>query len=376
MPFNVFDESLQGAVFLICVITVPICTLITILRFVGTKRAGRAINWDDWFALVALVSFWLHAAVTLWTILILNGRDRFAQGSMSPNELVTMSQVGYAMQLNFPVNPTFAKLSLLVLYFRIFSINRKFARWVWALAIIQICWFLAIFLTRAMFCIPVSTLWSANFPRGCIDPSLLLAAGESVNAAISFAMIALAMYMVRTLIMSSGTRWKLRALFVFGGITGIIDVVSIIQAYGTIELNLTYLCLVTIQFMANTICCCAPVYRSILPRMPFLGKIVPKLSLGYYNKSRSSKGGASDNSSELPTLVTIGGTTWKRGMPNQNWIQLQGERSDQEGSGWAGVENIATIESRGTHSPVTSSSHAHRGQGQQFVKVDRTYEVV
>lgn len=54
-------------------------------------------------------------------------------------------------------------------------------------------------------------------PGTCVDPSLLLAAGESVNAAIAFAMIGLAMWMVRTLSMSSRSKWKLRVLFVLGG---------------------------------------------------------------------------------------------------------------------------------------------------------------
>lgn len=132
--------------------------------------------------------------------------------------LTVPSQVGYVMQLNFPVNPTFAKLSLLALYYRIFKIRREFVRWMLLLVILQICWFLAIFLTRVMFCIPLSNLWTANFPKGCIDASLLLAAGEAVNAAIAFAMVALAMFMVRTLAMSNSTKWKLRFLFVLGGL--------------------------------------------------------------------------------------------------------------------------------------------------------------
>lgn len=122
------------------------------------------------------------------------------------------------MQLNFPFNPTFAKLSLLALYFRIFSTNPVFKRWVWVLVILQICWFLAIFLCRIMFCLPIQRVWHMDtVPGTCVDPSLLLAAGESVNAAIAFAMIGLAMWMVRTLSMSSRSKWKLRVLFVLGG---------------------------------------------------------------------------------------------------------------------------------------------------------------
>ena len=98
------------------------------------------------------------------------------------------------MQPNFPFNPPLAKLSLLALYFRIFSANPVFKRWVWTLATLQIRWFLAIFLCKIMFCLPIQRVWyMETVPGTCVDPPLLLAAGEPVNAAIAFAMIGLAM---------------------------------------------------------------------------------------------------------------------------------------------------------------------------------------
>lgn len=122
------------------------------------------------------------------------------------------------MQLNFPFNPTFAKMSLLALYYRIFGVSRTFVRWMWILGILQIGWFFAILICRIMFCLPIRKTWLVDTPGHCIDTSLLLAAGEAVNAAIAFAMVCLAMYMVRTLALSSSTRWKLRFLFVLGGL--------------------------------------------------------------------------------------------------------------------------------------------------------------
>ncbi|ROV86730.1 hypothetical protein VMCG_10907 [Cytospora schulzeri] len=288
-------------------------------------------------------------------------------------QLVQMSEVGYVMQLNFPINPTFAKLSLLALYFRIFSVNPIFKRWVWLLATLQICWFLAIFLCRVMFCLPIQKLWLAPTPGRCIDPSLLLAAGESVNAVIAFSMIALAMWMVRTLSISNGSKWRLRLLFVLGGLTGVIDIVSIAEAYGTITLNLTYLCLSTLQFIANTICCCAPVYKTIIPKIPdipILKKIKSKVSMLYESKSDKS-----ENSKDYPlsTLVTIGGTVVKRrGGPEQKWVQLNEPR--RPGMSWPDGANTADVE-------TVPDGQAPWGcgpgqQGGQNVHVQRTFEVV
>lgn len=67
MSLHIFVDPLQGAVFLICILTIPICTAATVLRFTNTRRSGRKVNLEDWFALVALLSFWLHAALSLWS---------------------------------------------------------------------------------------------------------------------------------------------------------------------------------------------------------------------------------------------------------------------------------------------------------------------
>lgn len=67
MGFDIFVDPLQGAVFLICILGVPITTGATLRRFQGTKSSGRRIGWENWFALLALLSFWVHAATALWS---------------------------------------------------------------------------------------------------------------------------------------------------------------------------------------------------------------------------------------------------------------------------------------------------------------------
>lgn len=122
------------------------------------------------------------------------------------------------MQVNVPFNPTFAKLSLLALYYRIFSIKSTFARWVWCLVIFQVCWFLAMVLCRIMFCLPIEKLWLETIPGRCLNVPLLLAVDWSVNAALAFALIALGMCMVRTLAISKSAKRRLGLLFVLGGL--------------------------------------------------------------------------------------------------------------------------------------------------------------
>lgn len=116
------------------------------------------------------------------------------------------------MNTMYPLNQNFAKLSLLLFYHRIFSISRPFRIPLWIIGIIQMCWFLSTWLIRWFMCTPIARVWDTTLPGHCIDSNMLLAVEEVVNSLIDFAMVALAIWMVRSLKMSSQTRWKLSSM--------------------------------------------------------------------------------------------------------------------------------------------------------------------
>ena len=67
MGFNVFNDSEAATGFVLAVLAMPICCLATGLRFVSTKRAGKKIGMEDWFALLALVTFLIYTSIDLWS---------------------------------------------------------------------------------------------------------------------------------------------------------------------------------------------------------------------------------------------------------------------------------------------------------------------
>ena len=83
MTFQVFKSSDEGAAFVVTLITLPICVLVTILRFVVIKRAGRKIAVEDWFALGALFPYlaWsIYGLVRKW----LYFTQKTTSGSLAP----------------------------------------------------------------------------------------------------------------------------------------------------------------------------------------------------------------------------------------------------------------------------------------------------
>lgn len=55
----------EGPITVLLIITIPLCTLATILRFVATRRAGRKIGLEDIFAALALIAFLVYGSLAL-----------------------------------------------------------------------------------------------------------------------------------------------------------------------------------------------------------------------------------------------------------------------------------------------------------------------
>lgn len=72
MTFKIFDDPQQGAGFVLCIITIPLCTLATVLRFVATIRAHRSFGFEDAFAFIALLFHLLFTTIFIYRKYIVN----------------------------------------------------------------------------------------------------------------------------------------------------------------------------------------------------------------------------------------------------------------------------------------------------------------
>lgn len=61
------SDPTSGAMYVFCVATIPICAVMTGLRFIATYRSGRPIGWEDWFALMAFVTHFVHCMLGIFS---------------------------------------------------------------------------------------------------------------------------------------------------------------------------------------------------------------------------------------------------------------------------------------------------------------------
>lgn len=116
------------------------------------------------------------------------------------------------------LDQSLAKWSICALYYRIFSINRSNGRWIWAIALAQGLVNVALFVVQPLQCRPLHKFWEFWADGDCMPFANILVGLEPPNSVIDFALVALAMSMVKPLHLKRSAKWRLRALFGLGSV--------------------------------------------------------------------------------------------------------------------------------------------------------------
>jgi len=339
MAFTVFENSDQGATFVVTLITLPICVLVTFLRFAVIIRSGRKILVEDWFALGALFPYLAWSVYGLVLVVdVENGTKAiFDMPKFDPTVWKNTIITGYVLQIFFGPQQTLAKLSLLIFYYRVFSINRTFLRLSYFIGTLQIMYCISWIFTSIWMCNPIKKTWEPLTPGSCLDLSIVLAVCESINSTIDFTMVGMAIYIVRELKTSKANKYKLGTLFAFGGLTGLLGFVRIGMAYGTVGDSDHVLVYMILQMASSIICCCVPIYRAVFLDLPgFRWLRATFRGTG----STSNRPGAT---SVRPSFKTIGqkSTNEPKGRVGEEWLQLDESNSTHHltTTAWADMEH-------------------------------------
>ncbi|KAI0890578.1 uncharacterized protein GGS22DRAFT_151278 [Annulohypoxylon maeteangense] len=361
MAFLVFESSLDGAYFTLVLIFMPLCIVVTGLRFLATKRSGRKPGMEDWFALLALASYLVGSIITEITLPIINGENQLVMAVQDPERFAHFRKLTYTNIMFFPIQMFFSKLSIMTLYYRIFGVNRTYARCIYALGIIHVVWVIWTILFGALECNPVRKFWMPFIDGKCLPSGIIAVPTETVNSLLDFALVFLAMHMIQSINMTRATKWKLRALFGVGAIVGIIGFIKIGIQYTTSSLYIfTSLGIwANIQMTAAIICCCAPVYKPILPETGFWNRLASRISISRLRSNRGSSRGSSTKSQRH-----------KNDSQPEGWAQL--DESSMKGLAWPEPHLAETYALSDYGQGGTIESNHPRGT----IKVQRSVDVV
>ncbi|KAI2618097.1 hypothetical protein GGR54DRAFT_184289 [Hypoxylon sp. NC1633] len=331
------DRELTG-VFVVSVVTAPICILATALRFIAAGRRQPKSTLEDWCALGGLIVYLVYVVISLYTVDFIDGRLLL---TLLPEEVLYIGKLSYATAPLFAVNQGLVKFSILFLYYRLFHVNQHFVRWIYIIGGLHIAYCLTVIPIYLFSCQPVSKGWDISEPGTCIDSRATVAALQSVNSGVDFALVILALFMIRPLNMKMSTKWKLGLIFALGSFAGVIGFVKIAEAYTSNGAGDFVIRTWSIAQMASSIiCCCAPTYKPILPSDGFFDRIASQ-ARSYSSwflsprslRSKPPRPLMTESSKESAGM----GVDYAKGRRSQEWLYFDG--SSQRGLAWTEVNS-------------------------------------
>ncbi|KAI0602448.1 hypothetical protein F4775DRAFT_588686 [Biscogniauxia sp. FL1348] len=287
--FRIWQNSTQMSQFVVLVLLTPLGILVTLLRFVAIQRASRRPGLEDWLSAAATVFFITTNLWALKALSILNGRQIAEEIRESPEVYKHVHQWVLASVYSCFAHMLFVKLGVLALYYRIFGVRKTYRIWVYVLAGLQTLVVVMFCIFRALLCRPIEEYFDRAAPGHCEEDALTIILGETPNSLLDFAMVILAVFMIRSLQLSTAMKWKLGILFGLGALVGIIGFIKIPITYSTETLYAFSMVFIwtSVQMFVSLLCCCLPVYSPILPTAAFWSRMLSYVTLGHVSGVRS-----------------------------------------------------------------------------------------
>ena len=236
-------------------------TVAVAFRFHARRLTKAKLGWDDWLSVVAAVFMWIDTALTSlglsplvnsqWFGLTVSRVPTLASTSSSDNAArysqdqstsdctyttLSVIRVPDTLQLNwvsiFFVSgcQVFARLSVIMLYYRLFSVRRRLTYWLKGLGAISICWLIQMYIGTILACRPVKAIFDATVKGKCVDVQLAYVITNSVDTALDSAVLLLSIPVIMKLTLPTREKLGIASIFLAGGIVVATGLVRIVMA--------------------------------------------------------------------------------------------------------------------------------------------------
>lgn len=215
-------------------------------------------------------------------------------GTIHPHDLAVEGKAFFASELIWAASLPIIKISILLLYIRIFGRLRYFRILAYIIGIFSICWAIMVIIVCSFQCRPIQILWDRNVSGTCINTHLFFILGSAPNVFTDFVLLALPLPAVWSLHTTRVQKVSLTVIFVLGSLTCVISLVRLIQLITNTTADATWsLGVVSIWSVAEPnlgiVSACLPTMKPLFRRFSLLSKLHgPKAS-------RHSRGSSSKN---------------------------------------------------------------------------------
>ncbi|CAI6339121.1 unnamed protein product [Periconia digitata] len=256
------------------------------LRFVSRVKIGAKLCKDDWLILAAMVCLIAHATSCMITPSFGVGRHVLLVTNVHGIVAANLAEA-----TSYSTNLMFTKLSILALYYRIFSLTRGWIPTLWAFAVFVIALGITQPLVYIFHCIPIQWSWDENTPNmKCIDFSLAIAVLGTIHIITDWLLLLLPIPVVWSLRLGQRAKISICALFAVGGAVCIISIIRVRKAHELKGVDPTWnfvpvQSLSTVEGSIGILAACMPTWR---PLFRFVGQGLSS----YFSHNGSRPGGS------------------------------------------------------------------------------------
>lgn len=210
-------QSRVPAIYASMIAVSVLCTLAVALRFLCRRLVKAVLWWDDWTILAALVVEWGLSAVVLYQTADLNfGRH---VELMKPWQLVPFAKTLVVTQVLYYCAQTLIKISLLLLYHRLFNANKHFRTALLVAGTLVVMWGIASFWDTIFQCLPIQASWDKSIKNAKCQTVRREALGTGIsNVILDFLFLLLPIPMIWRLQVSTKIKVSLTGIFLLGGL--------------------------------------------------------------------------------------------------------------------------------------------------------------
>lgn len=280
------DNSDENIITAVGAVMIVLSVIVVGLRFYTRFSLKTGFGWDDWSILISLSSL-LAAGVCVLTASIIDPDAAWLAVSYTDPDYVYTPANQAHLKLSWISSILYfsivcpAKLSILLMYNRIFAISPSFRRQVYTMGALVTLFWITCTLANIFNCWPVKWSWvnSLTPAEYCFNFNIFWFATGIVEVVFDIIIIILPVNMVRRLQMSLKKRVGLTTVFLLGAFGIVTGAVRVEEAYLPDKRSPSYddsEVWSSVHAGISIICACLPVCWPLLIKMP-LNPMLSKL---------------------------------------------------------------------------------------------------
>ncbi|KAI1442931.1 hypothetical protein F5Y02DRAFT_232304 [Annulohypoxylon stygium] len=338
--------------FTVCILMLTLAsasTFIRILMRLTHHHSDHTLLAADWMCLVSLCVFAAYCALIINFIF---NTSQFHAFDLNPayglTELVNIFKMSFIAEILFGTSLTSIKLSILLFYDTLFSINDKTRGVTRATAALCIIWYLIVTFIIVFQCEPISAYWeSTNSAMHCRNSPTILLGYEISNLFLDVTILCIPITIVPRLQLSTVNKVTVLGIFLIGALVCVCSILRLTAIWNppnvvqNFKFSFTYIW-ATMQLGLGITCGCLPTFgTSLLQRVTSLFGLVNVWFTTI--KIRSAGGSMTDQHSVANSI-------------RRPWVKVGDDRRNAESRTWAFGNNNASFASDIPLSPIPPRS--------------------